>query len=217
MIAGSRAVWVCARTEAQLRAAALAALLPSDRVLAIGCRPGGAAAAVHAHLLALRAAARADPSEEAEAAVGSALLVLSVSLAAGESEGARGAGGAASLRYAEASGLETAELLRIAQALPNGVSVLLVGADCLPSGRHGPLESLGLLRQLSAAFAPGLRLLVARSRSLEELADSAQPAAQLWREQGDAGDAWERLLRLRGPSRAASPAVDGSGDVRRMD
>lgn len=178
---GGHGVW-------EYRAAALAALLPTDSVLEIGCHSGASTRLVARHLRA----------------IGGDGLVVGVDIGKSIIELARSQDNTGAV-YEVADAWDTAALLRISSSF----SVILVDVGGL-SSHHGILEALALLRQLRSAYAPHVRLIVAKSKCMRDFPLYARVVARMWRQEADACP-WHRLAEHAAVD-AASRAANG-GDA----
>ncbi|KAG8470781.1 hypothetical protein KFE25_009202 [Diacronema lutheri] len=164
----------------EYRAAALAALLPTDSVLEIGCHSGASTRLVAAHLRS----------------IGGEGAVVGVDIGSSIIEHARSIA-SAGVRYEVADAWDTRALLALSPAF----SVILVDVGGL-SSHHGLLDAIALLRQLRAAYAPHVRVIIAKSKCVRDFPLYARPAAHLWRAELACG-AWHRAARLAAEAAAA--------------
>jgi hypothetical protein len=95
--------------------------------------------------------------------------------------------GPAEIRYEVVDGWDTAGLLKLSSAF----TVVMVDVGGV-SSHHGLLEAISLLRQLRCAFAPHVRLIVAKSKCVRDFGLFAHPASRLWRGERDTSR-WRRL------------------------
>jgi len=163
-------IYIGAHGVAEYRAAAVAALLPTDSVLEIGCHTGATTRLLHKHLRSM----------------GGSGVVVGVDIGKSIIQLARKFG-PADIRYEVVDGWNTTGL----QKLSSSFTVVMVDVGGV-SSHHGLLEAISLLRQLRCAFAPHVRLIVAKSKCVRDFGIYAHPASRLWRGEKDTSR-WRRL------------------------
>lgn len=191
--AGVDTVFIGGHGVFEYRAAALAALLPTDSVLEIGCHSGVSTRLVAQHLRSI-----GGRGDVVGVDIGKSIIELA------RSQPCAGA------RFEVADAWDTGALLAISSTF----SVILVDVGGL-SSHHGLLEALSLLRQLRSAYAPHLRLIVAKSKCMRDFPLYTRVAARKWRSEPDAFP-WRRLAESVARSTAAlaslSEGASGSAE-----